>query len=257
MNKNFKIYIIHYTKLVERKIYIESILNNLDIEYEFIESYDKEDLDSDNIKNFYDDNRELFKKKVKLWGERANKYYTLSEAEISCTIKHIEALKSIRDGEHEFNLILEDDAFFLNKFTKNLKKFISINFKYKKQIILLSELREFYKIPIDKEKDYEIVDVTNAYFTHSYFINNEAARSLLHFNFPVKTVADNFIIFKIYCGIKITGLNPYLLGQDKKKFKSSIKFTSNLKQVFLFKRFIYKSYNKILKKLNKFESHKG
>ena len=181
----------------------------------------------------------------------------MSKSEIGCSLSHIKIYKEIVKSDIDYALILEDDAFFLNKFTKNLKKFISINFKYKKQIILLSELREFYKIPIDKEKDYEIVDVTNAYFTHSYFINNEAARSLLHFNFPVKTVADNFIIFKIYCGIKITGLNPYLLSQDKKKFESSIKFTSNLKQVFLFKRFIYKSYNKILKKLNKFESHKG
>ncbi len=135
MNKNFKIYIIHYTKLVDRKKYIESILNNLDIEYEFIESYDKEDLDSENIKNFYDDNRGLYEKKVKLWKERANKYYTLSESEISCTIKHIEALKRIRDGEHEFNLILEDDA--IPKYNNFLKYVIPLIRKSQNWDVLL------------------------------------------------------------------------------------------------------------------------
>jgi len=245
---NFKVYIINLQKDKNRK---KNILNELKKQnlknYKFISAVNGNKLKKKEINSL------ISKEKNFINPINTN----MSKSEIGCSLSHIKIYKEIVKSDIDYALILEDDAFFLNKFTKNLKKFISINFKYKKQIILLSELREFYKIPIDKEKDYEIVDVTNAYFTHSYFINNEAARSLLHFNFPVKTVADNFIIFKIYCGIKITGLNPYLLSQDKKKFESSIKFTSNLKQVFLFKRFIYKSYNKILKKLNKFESHKG
>ena len=246
--KNFKVYIINLKKDKNRK---KNILNELKKQnlknYKFISAVNGNELKKKEINSL------ISKEKNFINPINTN----MSKSEIGCSLSHIKIYKEIVKSDIDYALILEDDAFFLNKFTKNLKKFISINFKYKKQIILLSELREFYKIPIDKEKDYEIVDVTNAYFTHSYFINNEAARSLLHFNFPVKTVADNFIIFKIYCGIKITGLNPYLLSQDKKKFESSIKFTTNLKQVFLFKRFIYKSYNKILKKLNKFESHKG
>ena len=246
--KNFKVYIINLKKDKNRK---KNILNELKKQnlknYKFISAVNGNKLKKKEINSL------ISKEKNFINPINTN----MSKSEIGCSLSHIKIYKEIVKSDIDYALILEDDAFFLNKFTKNLKKFISINFKYKKQIILLSELREFYKIPIDKEKDYEIVDVTNAYFTHSYFINNEAARSLLHFNFPVKTVADNFIIFKIYCGIKIRCLNPCLLSQDKKKFESSIKFTSNLKQVFLFKRFIYKSYNKILKKLNKFESHKG
>ena len=245
---NFKVYIINLQKDKNRKKNILKELKKQNLKnYKFISAVNGNKLKKKEINSL------ISKEKNFINPINTN----MSKSEIGCSLSHIKIYKEIVKSDIDYALILEDDAFFLNKFTKNLKKFISINFKYKKQIILLSELREFYKIPIDKEKDYEIVDVTNAYFTHSYFINNEAARSLLHFNFPVKTVADNFIIFKIYCGIKITGLNPYLLGQDKKKFESSIKFTSNLKQVFLFKRFIYKSYNKILKKLNKFESHKG
>ena len=110
MSNQLKIYIIHYTKLEERKRNIQSILDPFSIDYEFIESFDKEELKQLDRKEYYEDSKIKFDEKVTLWKERANKYYTLSEAEISCTIKHIEALKKIRDGDHEFNLILEDDA---------------------------------------------------------------------------------------------------------------------------------------------------
>ena len=74
-------------------------------------------------KEYYEDSKIKLDEKVTLWKERANKYYTLSEAEISCTIKHIEALK-IRDGDHEFNLILEDDATKYNNFLKYINPLI-------------------------------------------------------------------------------------------------------------------------------------
>ena len=87
-------------------------------------------------------------------------------------------------------------------------------------------------------------------------INKEAARSIILFNYPVKTIADNFVLFKIYCKIKITGLNPFLLDQDKKNFKSSINSEETVKKVFLIKRTIYKIKNKILKKFINLKSHK-
>ena len=42
MNNKLKIYIIHYTKLDKRKRYIENLLSDVGVPYEFIESYDKE-----------------------------------------------------------------------------------------------------------------------------------------------------------------------------------------------------------------------
>ena len=129
--------------------------------------------------------------------------------------------------------------------------------RFKKQIILLSELWQFYKKPLDKEEGYEIVNVRNAVLTHAYFINREAAKSLISFNYPVKTMPDNFLAFKIYCGIKITGLNPFLLKQDKARFESAIPRDNRLNQVFLFRIYIYKLMNKILKIFIKFGTHKN
>ena len=140
-------------------------------------------------------------------------------------------------------------------FNNKLKQFILNNFKFKKQIILLSELKEFHSKALDSFENIEIVSVSNAFFTHAYFINKEAAKSIISFNYPVKTIADNFVYFNIYCNIKITGINPFILDQDKKKFKSSITPERITKKKFLFRRTIYKLKNKILKKFNIFKSH--
>tara|TARA_B100001996_G_scaffold373288_1_gene350619 strand:- start:770 stop:1468 length:699 start_codon:yes stop_codon:yes gene_type:complete len=110
MNKNYKIYVIHYSKLIERKKYIESIFENLDFDYEFVESFDKEDLNEKNISYFYNDNKEIYDEKVKLWDKRSKSYYKLTDPEISVSIKHLEALKKIEKNKYEFGIILEDDV---------------------------------------------------------------------------------------------------------------------------------------------------
>ena len=138
---------------------------------------------------------------------------------------------------------------------------ISKNFGNYKQITLLSELKQFYIKPIDKYKNYELVNVTNAFFTHAYFINKEAAKSIISFNYPVKTIADNFIFFKIYCGVKITGLNPFLVYQDYKNQKINIRTEvkndkkNKKKKIFLIKFKLYKYKIKILKFFNFFNTH--
>ena len=75
------------------------------------------------------------------------------------------------------------------------------------------------------------------------------------FNYPIKTWADNFVLFKIYCGIELTGLNPYLLDQNKKEFNSTIELQKKFKKHFLLKRFLYKIKNKILKRFLSFDGH--
>ena len=98
--------------------------------------------------------------------------------------------------------------------------------------------------------------VTNAFFTHGYFINKEAAKSIISFNYPVKTIADNFVLFKLYCGIEITGINPFIVDQDKKNHPTTILIQrEKLKKIFLFKRTIYKLKMKIMNFFIKFKSH--
>ena len=138
MKNKLKIYIIHYSKLSERKEYINQILDKLNIDFEFIEKFDKETLKEIDLSKYYDDNEKNFNNKVKLWGERANKYSRMSDSEISCTLKHIEALRLINEGDHEYNLILEDDVI---PQSKNLINEINklIDDKNKWDVLLIGE----------------------------------------------------------------------------------------------------------------------
>ena len=247
MLDKFKIYVINLKREAERR---ENIVK---------------ELQKQNIQNFEIvdavDGMEIKRNDLDLLISKDNKFINpintnMNAPEICCSLSHVKVYKKFVETNFEYALIFEDDAVFLNNFTEKLKNFIIRNFKYKKQIILLGELWQFYKRPLDVENEYEIVDVRNAVLTHAYFINKEAAKSLISFNYPVKTMPDNFLAFKIYCGIKITGLNPFLLKQEKEKFESAIPRDNRLNQVFLFRIYIYKIMNKILKIFFKFSTHK-
>lgn len=103
-----KTYIIHYTKLENRKENISSFLSNTYFDYKFVEDYDKEVLDG-NL--YYLPNEETFNQKIKnLWDSKIHGFRILNDAEISCTIKHILAIEKIANQKEEIGLILEDDA---------------------------------------------------------------------------------------------------------------------------------------------------
>jgi glycosyl transferase family 25 len=245
--KKFQIYILNLKRHRNRRKHIISELEKQNIKnYEFVDAIDGNRLNKSQLDLMTCKNEKIFNPKNT----------NMSAGQIACALSHIKIYKKFLNSKFELALIFEDDAKFLNKFTEKLKRLILNNFQYDSQIILLSKLREFYKKPIDKIKNYEFVEVTDSLYTHSYFINRNAAKSITLFNYPVKTVSDNFFVFKIYCGIKLYGLNPFLVDQDLKNFKTSITNKSDLNKIFLWKMYFHKKKNRILKKrLKKLISH--
>ena len=247
IQKKYKVYVVNLKKDKKRK---EHIINELKkqkiINYEIIDAV------NGNILPLKELRSKTYKNKFKKnhWNVK------MSPSQIGCALSHIKIYKLLIKTDFEVALILEDDAVFVENFKNDLENFIIKNFKYKKQIILLSELKEFYSEPISKCKKYELVNVTNAFFTHAYFINRDAAKSIISFNYPIKTIADNFVFFKIYCGIKITGINPYIIGQDKINYKTTITLSrKKLKKIFLFRKRLFKFKIRISKFFFRFKSH--
>ena len=245
--KKYQIYILNLKRHKNRRKNIISELEKQNIKnYEFVDAIDGNRLKKSQLDLMTCKNEKIFNPKNT----------NMSAGQVACALGHIKIYKKFLNSKFELALIFEDDAMFLDKFMEKLKKFILKNFKYDSQIILLSKLREFYKKPIDKLKNYEFVEVTDAIMSHSYFINRNAAESIISFKYPVKTLADNFFIFRIYCGIKLYGLNPFLVDQENKKFKTSITNKSDLNKIFLWKMYFHKKKNRILKKrLKKLISH--
>lgn len=110
------IYICHYTKLKDRKIFIEQQLKalNIDNNYEFIEMYDADLIDQNTVKNKYP---YIFSKT-----KRDNRYLRLPE--ISIALKHCYAIKDAKLKKYRSVLILEDDATFHTNFCELYNKYI-------------------------------------------------------------------------------------------------------------------------------------
>jgi GR25 family glycosyltransferase involved in LPS biosynthesis len=121
-----KVFVIHYTRLKERRKKVLEIFKNIPIQYEFIEEYDKDDFTKEIVDQFYKADKDMFEHKIETafnppeWDLRENWFRVLNDAEISCTIKHICALKKVSEQEDDFCLVVEDDILpsFENPFDK-------------------------------------------------------------------------------------------------------------------------------------------
>ena len=111
----FNIFVVHYSKLVERKQNIKKIFDTNNLDIEFIESFNQEELNNDILNEYYNQDRNDYLKRSVLWGENAIEFYELNKAEISCTLKHIEAIKKASLSPVKYSLILEDDSIPYNK----------------------------------------------------------------------------------------------------------------------------------------------
>lgn len=118
-------YVIHYTPLTERRKNIEKFFSSEFFNLKFIEDYDKEKIGNGHPNSQYIRNKNLFKEKTRLWKSDAIEEYKLFEGEISCLLKHVEALRIISESKEEIALIVEDDVLPVKRnFEKKLKKIL-------------------------------------------------------------------------------------------------------------------------------------
>jgi|ETNmetMinimDraft_30_1059905.scaffolds.fasta_scaffold36607_2 GR25 family glycosyltransferase involved in LPS biosynthesis len=121
-----KIFIIHYTPLKKRKEKMDSQMSTLDNEHFYIEEFDKENLSSELISGYYDTRQEAHDNKIApLWDPNIHTYRRLNNAELSCTIKHIEAIGKVGRECPNHGLILEDDALLEDNFAESFNFFLS------------------------------------------------------------------------------------------------------------------------------------
>jgi GR25 family glycosyltransferase involved in LPS biosynthesis len=110
-----KIYITHYTPLIERKINIIKQLNKSNIfDFTIIENYDKESLTIDDTL----------------------KFKNINMSEISLFLKHNEIFKKEDD---DIVVILEDDAILVDDFEQKLQKYITELDNYDWDILFCGE----------------------------------------------------------------------------------------------------------------------
>ena len=100
---NMKTYVVHYTPLVKRKLFMEQQLKKYGIGAEYITDYDKEDLTEDDLSKF----------ETKL---------PLPAISVCC--KHIQSWRRVANENLDYALILEDDAIFCDDFDVKLNEYL-------------------------------------------------------------------------------------------------------------------------------------
>ena len=225
-----KTYIVHYTKLDNRKKNIINILKNKDLEYEFIEEYDKETI-CNNI--YYSPNKELFEKKIKnLWDNEFHRFRILNDAEISCTIKHILAIEKISKQKENYGIVLEDDVLPINhNFNIEIKNVIKNAPKDWDSIFVGSGCgNEFIN---EKLKDAYLIDKNFAKIKHpatncaeAYILKKDVAKKIYESIIPFQLVSDWELAYQFYLlNMNIYWYIPPIFYQGSKsgEYKSTLR----------------------------------
>ena len=196
------IYVVHYTKLKDRYANIEKQRESLNISnpVTYISEFDQEELTDDVLNKYYNNSKEKYEDKVRpLWDVDVHSYRELNKPELSCTIKHIEAVGEIAKNCKEHGLILEDDAVFKTDFISSFNNFLSIT-PEDWDVILMGEGCGNCFIndkvsnlePHSKDGDKSVFKMphpaTNC--AEAYLIKSEAAKNVYKSSIPFNLVSD-------------------------------------------------------------------
>ena len=121
-----KIYVLHYTRLRDRKNRLDRMFSEHDIEVEYFLKHDQEELSKDIINDYYKDSQvDYIYKFQSLYGNQLAPYRSLNIAQISCTIKHYNCIKLVAENCQDYGMILEDDVVFNEDFVNRFNRFLS------------------------------------------------------------------------------------------------------------------------------------
>jgi hypothetical protein len=110
-----KVYICHYKKLKDRKDELKNHLeDNKIFDYEFVELFDKDEWDKEEIRKQYPNVFEVTDE---------NRY--LNDSEVSLTLKHSWIIQDAHSKEYESSLVLEDDVLLCYDFLDNFNNYKS------------------------------------------------------------------------------------------------------------------------------------
>lgn len=230
-----KTYVIHYSKLPERRGEIEKQIKaaKLDVcsEVEYVVDYDRERLDEKTLGFFYEEDEKQFRRKTKgLWNISDCPYRILTLAECSCAIKHLMALKAIAQGEEEVGLILEDDAIFDDRLVSKVTELTTWQKEEWDACFLGTGCGDNFqrsRLFESKPLSFDLFEIphpaTNC--TEAYLIKKETAKKIYGNCRPFHLPMDFELGYQFAAlGSKVTWLYPSVVSQGSKtgKYNSSI-----------------------------------
>lgn len=230
-----KIYVIHYSKLEERKKMMDSYLSKLNIPVEYITDFDAEEINDSVLNEYHNEDISEYNRKIQVYnghlGGSAPSFKGMNINEISCTIKHIEAYKKIIKDNVNVALVLEDDAFpYNNSFISDINESINEIDSNKWDVIFIGNgIGNGFINMVSKNKESNHLfkvghPATNC--AEAYILKRDACGRLLKSMIPFQQISD----WELACAMSENDMNVYwripsLLYQGSKNgiFKSTLR----------------------------------
>lgn len=196
-----KTYIINLERSVERKIYMGDILGSFPfLDFEFVAAVDGRVMSESERSSCFDIDQ--FKQRYSV---------DVRPGEIGCTLSHQKCYRKMVTENEPYVLILEDDIVRptqdIREVLERIEKMVATD---EPRIILLSGWYWFTKVqPLSD--NYRIADVFDAFLTHSYVINQAAAKVLIEER-PFITADDWRYIHRK--GVRLHAVFPHLINQN-------------------------------------------
>ena len=226
-------YLVHYTKLKDRKEFVDFQFSKFGISAEVISEYDQEALDPQIINSFYERDAVKYESKIApLWDTQEFKYRELNIPEISCTIKHFEAIRRASESSADYSLILEDDIVLVDNFSTRLKKELEGTPADWDAIFIGTGCGEWFQEI--KLKGLQHVSNNSHCFLMShpatncaegYLIKKNIARTIYNGAKPFHLISDWELAYQLYAAnARVYWWHPSLIEQGSKNgmFKSTL-----------------------------------
>lgn len=193
--------IINLERSVDRKNYMEAQCKKFSFDdIEFIKAVDGNKLSVGERKKFFDIDR--FKQRYSI---------DVRAGEIGCTLSHQKCYRKIVEDNLPFVLILEDDISLHSDISKEIHMLENLIMQVKDPTIILLSGWYWYGRGFFLKDEYRLVNVYDAFLTHSYIINNAAAKLLIEER-PFITADDwRYIRQK---GVRLQAICPHLIDQN-------------------------------------------
>lgn len=234
-----KVFVINLERATERLAYISNLLKLYNINYEITAAIDGQ--------KFSEPEWEKLKSNNAL-NEIGRE---LSHGEIACAQSHINIYKKIVSENIKWATILEDDAFFDERF-KNLQE----NFPKEKlsdipTILIFSHASKYFMKNNINIANYKFHKFAEVYCSHGYAINLPAAKILCEYYKNINHPVDAWKIVREKCNINIYCQVPYSVGHSELANKSDIEIYRKINEGNLIISKNISKYQNIIKKINK------
>lgn len=252
-----KIYVCHYKPLLKRNIYIKEMMEKMNLKFEFITDFDKEEIKE--YLNQYKINKTQWNKQIRkiksillknIFSKRDKKISDISKiflktflykinaapelkprklspAEISNSLKHLYALKEIKKLSCPA-LVLEDDVIAKGNTLKLIGEAFELCTKTFDYVDLgggcnLSPSKDEY--PINNFKNFSLLSTPRSRTTSGYIISPKAAAILSKEMIPLIMPTDwqfNYLFQKH--NFKVAWSNPpaFIHGSQSKYYSSTV-----------------------------------